>query len=51
MKKSFIFGAALMLMGALSFQSCTKADNPSVTRVAFPRCVWVCTGGLSRFLG
>ena len=32
MKKSFIFGAALMLMGALSFQSCTKADNPSVPR-------------------
>ena len=32
MKKSFIFGAALMLMGALSFQSCSKADNPSVPR-------------------
>ena len=27
MKKSFIFGAALMLMGALSFQSCSQEDN------------------------
>ena len=28
MKKSFIFGAALMLMGALSFQSCSQESNP-----------------------
>ena len=28
MKKSFIFGAALMLMGALSFQSCSQETNP-----------------------
>ncbi len=28
MKKSIIFGAALMLASALSFQSCSKEDNP-----------------------
>ncbi len=29
MKKSIIFGAALMLASALSFQSCGKEDNPT----------------------